>query len=77
MATTKTSDPPFNINDWSCAMTRWLDQINTAHLRKEDGSPACGARYYCMGGPFDGIDRVPKCRNCERIWRARWRRANA
>lgn len=66
-------DPPFNINDWTVTMNRWHDQGQLAHLRRDDGSPACGVKYHSTGGPFEGIEMYPKCRRCERIWRARWR----
>lgn len=70
------TDPPFNINEWTVTMNRWMDQGHIAHLRRGDGSPACGCKYHCAGGPFEGIEMYPKCRTCERIWRSRWKKLN-
>jgi hypothetical protein len=51
---------------WGFMMTKWHDQLRTAHLLKDDNAPACGARYYTSAGA-QYVSEEQKCRNCRRM----------
>lgn len=50
---------------WGKCVNRWHDEVGPAHLLREDGSPACGVRYYVTSGGEP--DPVTKCRRCLRL----------
>ncbi len=51
---------------WAKSVNRWHDEVGPLHLRNDDLSTACGARYYACAGSVPG-DTGPRCARCVRI----------
>ena len=52
---------------WGYMLNSFRDQMNTAHLLKDDNSPACGVSYYASPGAHQDIHDNQKCRRCKAI----------
>ena len=51
---------------WGRRINRWHDEVGPLHLLNEDNSPACGAKYFTMGGMLrqENQGGLPKCKKC-------------
>jgi hypothetical protein len=53
--------------NWAYSLNRWHDRVGVKHLRKADGSPACGSRYLYTEGFTPTLAGEPCCRKCLKI----------
>lgn len=69
------SEPPTDGADerWAPVNNRWGDAMRVAHLLRADNSPSCGCIYFSCSGPFQGSDKMPRCKVCVRMAASRRR----